>query len=148
MTRVSRSCRKKLLPVPERCAWEVLPKLRPMAPSTWSIGVPSWVPDEKYSPRRFAFELSAGRLEDAVEEMNNSPFQRAELCRKAEDGNAGDRIGLFLKAVGHLLAQAFYQRIEFGRGLADHVPGAIRGLECRAPYLASARFVESAESTP
>ena len=47
ITLVRRSCRKKLLPVPERYACGVLPKLRPIAPSTWSKGVPSWVPDEK-----------------------------------------------------------------------------------------------------
>ena len=102
----------------------------------------------KVQAAQVRIQLFAGRLEDAVEEMNNSPLQRAQLCRKAEDGNARDRIGLLLEAVRHLLGQAFYQRIEFGRSLADHVLAAIRSLERRAPYLASACFIETAESTP
>ena len=46
---------------------------------------------------------------------------------------------------GDLLGQAFRQRVELGRCLADHVLAAIGGLECGAPHLAPARFVEAAE---
>ena len=78
--------------------------------------------------------------------MHDAPLERAELRRKAEDGNARHRIGLFLQVVSHALGQAFYQRVKFGGGMADHVRAAIRGLECRAPHLASALFIEAAES--
>jgi len=49
ITRLIRSVRKKLRPLPEYCAPDTssAPKLRASAPMTWSIGVPSCVPDVK-----------------------------------------------------------------------------------------------------
>ena len=145
MTRLSRSCRKKLLPVPERCAWALLPKLRPMLPSSWSIGVPSWVPDEKYRPRRCAFTCLRVGSKTLLRKCTIRPFSAPSCAAKPKMAMRATGSVSSCEPVRHLLGQALHQRVEFGRSRADHVQAAIRGLECRAPYLASACFIEAAE---
>ena len=143
ITFVIRSCRKKLLPVPEN---PTLPRL------SHAVALLQRADDgvERRSLLRSRGEIEAAqdrgrlvarRLEDAIEEVGDRLSDRAELRRKAEQDRPRPQVRLLLQALGHPLRDALDEEVDLLRNLADVVGLLVGGLERRAPH--ACRFASS-----